>query len=124
MKLAIIVKPRTEQALAARDAALSILRTIGWNEAHSDGNTYLTWRSADFSLSLRTPFQRVPPISGHDIRTAAIHGMRLPKQLGYGLDIHRTGRGKVLNIEWATDGTVWLASFRRGTSKVEATSIP
>jgi hypothetical protein len=68
---------------------------------------------------LRTPFQRVPPVSGEDQRIAALHGIRLPKQLGYGLDICREGTGKVLNIEWGPDGAVGLRSFRRGDWEAE-----
>src|SRR5260221_5547417 len=110
---------RTDEALAVRDAALSILRAVGQNESHSDGNWCLVWNSDCFSMVLRTPFQRMPPIPGDAIRIAAIHGMRLPKQLGYGLDIWRTGSEKVLNIEWDTDGTVRLASFKRGDWEAE-----
>jgi len=119
---------RTNQALALRDAAIVWLRRAGQNEPHPGGYRYLTWRSEEFTLLLRTPFQRVPGFSGKDHRIAAMHGVRLPKQYGYGLDIWRQGSGKVLTLEWEADGTVGLRSFRRGTWEGEifllAESVP
>jgi hypothetical protein len=110
---------RTDQAIAVRDAALSLLRAVGQNEPNKDGNTYRVWRSASLGMVLRTPFQRMPPISGEDIRRAAIYGVRLPKQLGYGLDIWEQPGGKKFNIEWDGQGTVELRGFRRGAWEAE-----
>jgi hypothetical protein len=119
MMLATKRPSRKDQAIAVRDAALFIMRTAGRSEPHGDGNTYLIFKNADFDMMLRTPFQRMPALDGDFVRKAMVHGIPLPKLLGYGLDVWRHGQGKVLNVEWGTDGTARVASFKRGSWEQE-----
>ena len=102
---------RLEAALHLRDAALNKLRSEG---SFKDTNIgpYLTWAGNDLKMGLRTPFQRLPPVS-QTIKYFAAKTGKGPVNLNYGLDIWDK-KGKVLNIEWNDTGEVLLVSFQRG----------
>jgi len=104
--------PKQRDAIQLRDAAVHKLRAEGSFEPVKGTGRCLGWRGNGLSLSLRTPFQKLrhPPLDPRVIRLAGPP----PENLPYGLDIWTNNLGKVLNIEWADDGTFVLVSFRRG----------
>lgn len=59
---------------------------------------------APVHMLLRTPFQKIPEPTNKALKGA---------NLSYGLDIW-TQSGKVLNIEWDTQESTQLVSFKRG----------
>ena len=110
---------RLDQAIAVRDAALTLLRADGHYDIHGDGVRCLYWKNDSLYLLHRTPFQRMPPMEGEFVRKAIMCGMALPKMLGYGLDVWETPGGKRFNFEWDDKGNYHLASFKPGAWRDE-----
>lgn len=102
---------RLDAALRLRDSALSKLRSEG-SFVDTNIGPYLTWTGQDLMMGLRTPFQKLPPVT-EEIKYFAAKTGKGPANLSYGLDIWVKKR-KVLNIEWNDTGEIRLVSFRRG----------
>ena len=106
--------PKQRDAIRLRDAALKKLRADGVFTKVTRLGFCLSWKGEGLSLSLRTPFQKLPPVSEHPKYVAAMMGSNI-ENLPYGLDIWDIGGSrKVLNIEWDQQGAIQLVSFRRG----------
>lgn len=111
---------RLEAAVFIRDAALIKIRAEGEFENLQNFDPMLSWDAPkelgyNMHMSLRSPFQKLPPQSPKLVKQRALSGLyqRRKVNLPWGLNIW-TGR-KALNIEWdeQTD-QVDLVSFRRG----------
>ena len=100
---------RLKRALAARDAALVLLRLKGEWMARGD-IPFLMLMEPGLTLALRTPFQRLPKESERAKYMRALEGGRT--SLPYGLEIWAPK--KVLNIEWDDAGTVELIGYDLG----------
>jgi hypothetical protein len=72
-------------------------------------------------ISHRTPFQRMPQAHDSVKYRAAQHGLTVPQNLPYGLDVWAPN--KVLNIEWDDKGNYALVSFRPGAWEAELTAL-
>jgi hypothetical protein len=70
--------------------------------------------SGNMYMSYRTPFQKMPEIRLTDRQRhcLAANGIKMPRQLPYGLDIWVTR--KVMNLEWDHHGKPDLVSFKPG----------
>ena len=113
MRADVKMTPKRLDALRLRDAALHKVRTEGSFEVTNIGHC-LMWHGEGLQISLRTPFNRIPPALEALKYEATLRGKRVGN-LPYGLDIwDLNGVGKVLNIEWSDNGEVDFVSFRRG----------
>ena len=99
------------RALALRDAAMTVVRRIGvWEtiefarQAASSPRDMkiLSTHIGSVQISYRTPFQRMPQAHDSVKYRAAQHGLTVPQNLPYGLDVWAPN--KVLNIEWDDKG--------------------
>ena len=78
------------------------------------GNRDLAMRGAeigDVTISYRTPFQPLPPLSQFMRYQIARLGGK--ESLPYGLDIWFAHK-KVLNVEWNDEGLIEIISYRPG----------
>ena len=100
------------RALVLRDAALTVVNREGAWEVIS-GKKMLFARVGNLQILHRTPFQSLPPPSDQIKYLAAQHGLPLPKNLLYGLDVWASSK-KVMNIEWDDNDNVELVSLRSG----------
>ena len=107
---------KRDRALELRDLALAVLRARGvWQPVRVNDGTIqaLTFDDDGLSILHTTPFQRLPQPTGVFIKyLSALHGLDLPQNLPYGLDIWRGG--KKLNIEWSDSGQVVVVSYKAG----------
>lgn len=114
---------RLETATRLRDAALSKLRAEGTLDrlgGTNDIGRILRGKIGALTMVLRTPFNRLPPLTEDMKYNSALFGRR-PHTLPYGLDIWAEG-GKVFFVEWNDEGEIDLVSFKRG--EWEKTLIP
>jgi hypothetical protein len=102
---------RLDVAISIRDAAIKKVENEGQFEDTNIG-PLMTWRGDEFSISYRTPFQKLPPPSKDFLKKSFEAGLNPKSNLPYGLDIWDMS-GKVLNIEWDKNH-VELVSFKRG----------
>ena len=97
-----------------RAAALRAVEEIGsWHQVRM-GNRDLAMRGAeigDVSISYRTPFQPLPPLSQLMRYQKKKFGGK--ENLPYGLDIWFAHK-KVLNVEWNDEGLIRIISYRPG----------
>lgn len=126
---------RAETARRIRDHALAIIGSYGLCEPLGDEKA-LTWRGARFTVMYWTPLDRRDRTEAALKRAAAQFGLSLeqtgdylartglaiPEPLPYALDIWQ-GR-KVMNLEWADDGALFIVSFRRGPWEGEFLELP
>jgi hypothetical protein len=113
------------RALLLRDAALAVLRRMGvWETIPVRGARdmkFLSARIGSVQISYRTPFQRVPQAANAVKYRAAQHGLTVPQNLPYGLDVWAPN--KVLNMEWDDEGNYEIVSFRPGAWEAELTAL-
>ena len=109
--------PKQQQAIRLRDAMLARLRNEGVFE-RSSAFPHLAWYGEKFQASLRTPFQKLPPVKERLRYVAALSGASCVN-LPYGLDIWLQGKGKVLNVEWDLNGSIAFVCFHRGAWEEE-----
>src|ERR1700730_1822437 len=112
------------RALLLRDAALAVLRRMGvWETIAVRGARdmkFLSARIGSLQISYRTPFRGMQAADALKYR-AAQHGLTVPQNLRYGLDVWAPN--KVLNIEWDDKGSYALVSFRPGAWEAELTAL-
>jgi hypothetical protein len=108
------VTPKQQRAIEIRDAALKKLRSESrFVEVRGLGRC-TEWSKDGLQISLRTPFQKLPPISESMQLFAASVG-RAPVNLPYGIDVwDLAAKRKVFNAEWADSGEFCLVTFRCG----------
>jgi hypothetical protein len=113
------------RALLLRDAALAVLRRMGvWETIPVRGARdikVLSARIGSLQISYRIPFQQTPQPSDAVKYCAAQHGLTVPRNLPYGLDVWAPN--KVLNIEWDDKGNYAIVSFRPGAWEVELSAL-
>ncbi len=106
---------RLARALELRAAALRLVgRTGTWERA--SGINVLAAQCGTLTIFYRTPFQRLPTNDRIAAKAARL-GLRVPRNLPYGLDIWAPK--KVLNLEWDDKGAVVLVSFKPGAWEAE-----
>ena len=90
------------------DLALIVVKARGTWQATRGGPKLLSYRDDDApNIAYRSPFQKLPPLSGEVVCQAMGYGMTPKGNLPRGLDIWQPGKpGKVLNIEWCGDVVV------------------
>ncbi len=100
---------RLKQALAAREAALALLRGRGEWMVRGD-IPFLMMVEPGLSLALRTPFQRLPKETERTryLRAQEGRGASMP----YGLEVWTSK--KVLDIAWNDAGAVELIGYDPG----------
>ena len=105
---------KLQRAIKLRDLALPVVvkrgaweTTEGASVAHVN---VLSYRDSGFAIFYRMPSQSIPQSSDSTVVPQKAANGNLP----YGLDIW-FGE-KVLNIEWADDGTVELRDYKPGRS--------
>ncbi|MER8492244.1 hypothetical protein NKH53_29015 [Mesorhizobium australicum] len=103
---------RLQDALESRDVALRAFKTYGGTWERIGDLNVLKLGIGDLDLIYQTPFQKLPEPSDSDKYMLAQVGRTTPN-LSYGLDIW-VNRKKVMNLEWADDGQVYLVSFKDG----------
>ena len=105
---------RLVRVLRLRDAALEIIRCEGKWEEFGRAGKVLCARIGDIQMIYRTPFQKMPEIGITDSQRhcLATNGIKMTRQLPYGLDIWVTR--KVMNLEWDHRGKPDLVSFKPG----------
>ena len=118
------------RALALREAALTVVgRTGVWESvgvapgaARGSGDMkLLSARLGGLHISYRTPFQRIPQVGDALKYRAAQLGLKVSKNLPYGLDVWAPK--KVLNIEWDDTGNVALVSLHLGAWESQLISL-
>ena len=72
----------------------------------------LSARLDGLHILYHTPIQRIPQVDDALKYRAAQLGLKMPKNLPYGLDVWAPK--KVMNIEWDDQGNVALVSLRPG----------
>jgi hypothetical protein len=82
---------------------------------------FLSARIGGLHISYRTPFQRMPQADDALKYRAVQHGLTVPQNLPYGLDVWAPK--KVLNIEWDDKGNVALVSLRPGAWESELITL-
>ncbi len=129
MNARLIKTTKLARALVLRDAALTVVTRIGVWEAvkaargtsGADTMKILSARLGGLHIFYRTPFQQLPQPDDSLKHHAAQHGLTVPKNLPYGLDIWAPK--KVLNIEWDDKEKVKLVSLRRGEWETELITL-
>ncbi|WP_298111488.1 hypothetical protein [Bradyrhizobium sp.] len=97
------MKVDVETALELRDLALAIVKSAGRWQPAGRGPKILVCRDQGLQIAYRSPFQKLPPITGEMIRQAISFGLAPRQNMPNGLDIWLVdGKArKVLNIEWS-----------------------
>jgi hypothetical protein len=111
---------KNDCAIQLRDAVLAILQRSSESHHYANYST-LTDQGHSVRIVYRTPFLRLPEKSGASDRETKQYGpytatqlhQHSKKSLPYTLNVW-CGRRKVLNIEWADDGTVELGTYEPG----------
>jgi hypothetical protein len=113
---------RNERAIQLRDLALPIVQARGKMVPTKIGSSVLAYNDKKFEMIYRTPFPKLPH-GPEFLKYLAALQRRTIANLPYGLDIWRTGIGKVLNIEWSDDGSVDVVSYRTGEWEFELKNL-
>jgi hypothetical protein len=120
-------RAKLERTLVLRDAALKVVRRTGvWELIKVAGQParnikVLSARIGSLQISYRIPFHQTPQPSDAVKYCAAQHGLTVPWNLTFGLDVWAPN--KVLNIEWDDKGNYAIVSFRPGTWEAELTVL-
>jgi len=104
---------KLERAIRLRDLALPVVKRGAWEPNTGESVTHiniLSYRDAGFAIFYRMPSESVLESADKTAPPQKPANGNLP----YGLDIW-FGE-KVLNIEWADDGTVELRDYKPGRS--------
>jgi hypothetical protein len=104
------------RARELRDAAVALAQHFGVWETASNIK-FLSARVATLRISYRTPFQRTPGPGDQLKLLGAVHGLGVPKNMDYGLDVW--AQKKVMNVEWNSAGDFVLVSFHPGEWETE-----
>lgn len=113
--------PKKMDALLLRDKAFQKLQADGRFEAVKGGPAMPHWRGCGFTLSMRTPFQVLPPMSEELKHFAATQGRRA--HWPYELDIWFEGQGKVFSFLWDGTGEFYMGTFKRGEWEAEFLAV-
>jgi hypothetical protein len=85
----------------------------GWQEMRG-GPNYLVFQDDRFIIAYRSPFQKLPALSGDVVRAAMAHGLTAKNNLPHGLDIWQGAAGQVLNVEWSEEGEAIVVGYKPG----------
>jgi hypothetical protein len=130
MKARMTKGAKLARAIALRDSALTVVRRMGaWAaigvtprvRPGAGEMKFLSARIGNLNILYRTPFQRMPQPDDALKYRAAQHGLTVPQNLPYGLDVWAPK--KVLNIEWDDKGNVALVSLRHGAWESELITL-
>ena len=100
------------EVMKLRDAARVILQRSGkWQTVHGTSHRLWCAQEGRLRITLRTPFQPLPPAPSRVKYYAAMQGRRVD-DLPYGLDIWAPM--KVLSLQWDNEGDFEIIGFTHG----------
>ncbi len=105
---------KASDALAVRQSALLILRSLGTKKLTPKFGMCQGWTGDGITILFRTPYQSLARPTARWVMEAAIMGVQVQPQLPYGLDIWADGDGKVFNFEWDDREQCRVVTFKRG----------
>lgn len=105
---------RLERAILIRDFLLPLIRAEGKIQRSGSDASVIWSRPGYCTAFFRTPFTTVASIEEEHRRRTRLISLGLASQpiLSYALDVYQDG--KVMNLEWDTDGRTVLVSFKAG----------